>query len=180
MKKDPSSSHNTASAEPAGCTPFCFATVVVDRALESLLASGADALIKDEQPWLVAEREFAKAQRAGLEVPLLLAKQVESAVHDCEFSHWAFIRAVDVLELSGKRYRTEVQLGQLSEVSPLFRPLDSVSVKPADEQLLREHVESIRTQRFPLREQYLRPYAICESPGFIPRLTPWLFPTLEA
>jgi len=162
----------------AGTTPFCYATIVVDKALESLLSSGADARLKDEHPWLVAERDVYQAQLAGLNVPVLLAKQSQT-VHDCVFSHWAFIKSVEVLELSGKRYRTEVELGALTEVSPLFTELDSVQLKPSDEQLLREEVESIRTQRVALQEQYLRPYAICESPGFIPRLTPWLYPRLE-
>jgi len=164
---------------PAGSTPFCLATVVVDKALESLLASGAQAQIKDDHPWLVAEREFSRAMRAGLRVPLLLAVQGES-VHDCNFSHWAWIDRIEVLELSGKRFTSRIELAALSEVSPLFAELDSVSLKPADEQLLREDVESVRTQRTSLTEQHLRPYAICESPGFIPRLTPWLYPTLEA
>lgn len=168
-----------------GTTPFCFATIVVDRAIESLLASHAQAQIKDEHPWLLAQAWFNTAQAAGLGVPLLLAKQGgDSAaageassrkVHECEFSHWAFIQAIDVLELSGKRFMTTVQLGALSEVSPLFTVLDCVCVKPSDEQLLREAEESVRTQRVALTEQYLRPYAICETPGFIPRLTPWLY-----
>jgi hypothetical protein len=159
-------------------TPYCFATVVVDKALDSLLSSGADAQIKDEHPWLVARRDVQRAQELKLNVPMLLAKQGEN-VHECEFSHWAFIKAIEVLELSGKRFMTQIQLGQLSEVSPLFTSLDSVSLKPSDEQLLREEVESVRTVRMALQEQYLRPYAICEAPGFIPRLTPWLYPTLE-
>ncbi len=162
----------------AGTTPFCYATIVVDKALDSLLSSGADARLKDEHPWFVAERDVHRAQLAGLKVPMLLAKQGQD-VHNCAFSHWAFIKSVEVLELSGKRYMTEVELGQLTEVSPLFTELDSVQLKPSDEQLLREEVESVRTQRVALQEQYLRPYAICESPGFIPRLTPWLYQRLE-
>jgi len=172
-------SSTQADLQQPATTAFCYATIVVDKALESLLASGADAQLKDEHPWLVAERDFHQAQGAGLNVPILLAKQ-GADVHACEFSHWAFIKSIEVLELSGKRYLTQVQLGQLSMVSPLFTSLDSVAVKPSDEQLLREEVESIRTQRVALQEQYLRPYAICESPGFIPRLTPWLYPKLEA
>ncbi len=176
------------STDEPGTTPFCFATVVLDKALESLLASGAAARIKDEHPWLVAQRDFLRAQDRQLRVPLLLARQLstrrQAMTHDatsqqCEFSHWGYIRSIDVLELSGKRYLTEVRLGPLSEVSPLFAALDSVCVKPSEEQLLREKVEFVRTQRVPLTEQCLRPYAICESPGFIPRLTPWLFPKPE-
>lgn len=159
-------------------TPFCFATIVADKAIESLLAAGTTAVFKDEHPWLVARREFIAARAADLRIPLLLASQGES-VHECEFSHWAYINDIDVLELSGKRYMTSVTLTTLWEVSPLFGAIDSVSLKPSAEQLLREEVESVRTQRVALTEQYLRPYAICESPGFIPRLTPWLYPTLE-
>ena len=181
--------------ELPGTTPFCLATIVVDRALESLLASGAQGQIKDEHPWLVAQRAFQEASELSLRVPLLLAtqcpdpvdqglapdQQTDSAcsapaagdVHDCAFSHWGFIRSIDVLELSGKRYQTTIGLGSLLEVSPLFTAIDAVNLKPSDEQLMREEVEAVRTQRVPLREQYMRPYAFCESPGFIPRLTPW-------
>ena len=172
----------TSSGDLPGSAPYCFATIVVDKALEALLASGADAQIKDDHPWLVAQRDFLRAEKAGLKVALLLAKQSASPdadVHQCEFSHWGFVKRIEVLELSGKRFSTRVELNQLSEISPLFTSLDSVCVKPPDEQLLREEVESVRTQRVTLREQYLRPYALCEAPGFIPRLTPWLYPTLE-
>lgn len=162
--------------DTADTTPYCFATIVVDKAIESLLASGAQAQLKDEHPWLLAEEWFAAANAAGMRVPLILASHGEN-VHSCEFSHWAYIEAIEVLELSGKRFMTSVRLGALTQVSPLFTPLDSLSVKPADEQLLREERESIRTQRVALTEQYLRPYAICESPGFIPRLKPWLYQT---
>ena len=166
------------SGDSSNSTPFCFATIVADKAIESLLAAGTTAVFKDEHPWLVARREFNKANAAGLRIPLLLASHGE-AVHDCEFSHWAYVNNIDVLELSGKRYMTSVTLTTLWEVSPLFGAIDSVSVKPPDEQLLREDVESVRTQRVALTEQNMRPYAICESPGFIPRLTPWIYPTLE-
>jgi len=160
-------------------TPFCLATIVATKAIESLLAAGTTAVFKDEHPWLVAQREFLTASKAGLRIPLLLASHGES-VHDCEFSHWAYINDIDVLELSGKRYMTSIALSTLWEVSPLFTAIDSVYLKPPDEQLLREDVEGGRTQRIAITEQYMRPYAICESPGFISRLTPWLYPTLEA
>ena len=167
----------TRPAAEADTTPFCFATIVVDKAIESLLASGAQAQLKDEHPWLVARDWFNAAKSEHHRVPLLLATQGEGEnVHRCEFSHWAYVQSIEVLELSGKRYMTTVELGALSEVSPLFTPLDSVNVKPADEQLEREMQESVRTQRVALTEQYLRPYAICESPGFIPRLMPGLYP----
>ncbi len=177
MSDTPESNSTTEAFSDA--TPFCFATIVAQKAIESLLAAGTAAVFKDEHPWLVARREFIAAAKAGLRIPLLLASHGES-VHDCEFSHWAYINDIDVLELSGKRYTTSVTLTTLWEVSPLFGTIDSVSLKPPDEQLLREDVEGVRTQRVALTEQYMRPYAICESPGFIPRLTPWLYPTLEA
>lgn len=169
----------TDSRPTSDATPFCLATIVADKAIESLLAAGTQAVFKDEHPWLVARREFLLANSRDLRIPLLLASHGEQ-VHDCEFSHWAYINEIDVLELSGKRYLTSVTLTTLWEVSPLFGAIDSVCLKPPDEQLLREEVEGVRTQRVALTEQYMRPYAICESPGFIPRLTPWLYPTLEA
>ncbi len=177
MSDKPANTHNQDDRETSESTPFCFATIVADKAIETLLAAGTTAIFKDEHPWLVARREFNTAHTAGLRIPLLLASHGKAS-DDCEFSHWAYINDIDVLELSGKRYETRVTLTTLWEVSPLFGAIDSVNVKPPDEQLLREEVESVRTQRLALTEQYLRPYAICESPGFIPRLTSWLYPTL--
>jgi hypothetical protein len=52
-------------------------------------------------------------------------------------------------------------------VNPIFSPVDSLLLKPAEEQLRRETLEGIRQHRHPLTISELHPYAICETPGFL-------------
>ena len=76
MSDTPESNSTTEAFSDA--TPFCFATIVAQKAIESLLAAGTAAVFKDEHPWLVARREFIAAAKAGLRIPLLLASHGES------------------------------------------------------------------------------------------------------
>ena len=121
----------------------------------------------------MAQRLLARATSLNLRVPLLLAVEGSAAAPPA-FSHWATIDSVEILELSGKRYLSRIGFGQLAKVPPIFDPLDSVFIKPADEQLERERLEGIRSHRLALSDAYIRPYAICETPGFISGLEDWV------
>ena len=83
------------------------------------------------------------------------------------------IQGIEIVELSGKRYTSRISFGALGVVPGIFEPLDSTFLKPASEQLEREYVEGIRSHRQALSETYLRPYAVCETPGFISGLADW-------
>ena len=50
---------------------------------------------------------------------------------------------------------------------PIWTALDSLMLKPGDDQLRRESLEPIPLLRHPLDERHVRPYAICETPAFM-------------
>ena len=49
----------------------------------------------------------------------------------------------------------------------IWSPLDSLMLKPGDDQLRREALEPIRKHRQLLDEKHLLPYAIVETPPFL-------------
>jgi hypothetical protein len=55
----------------------------------------------------------------------------------------------------------------LQPFNPIWQAIESVSHKPRDEQLRREKLEGARTLRWPLQDNQLHPYTICETPAFI-------------
>ena len=161
------------SLSTAQVAPFCLVTVVDPKGLDALLESakepGALSSYQDSHPWMVAARLLSQARELGLQLPLCLATEGAELV----LSHWAMIEQIDVLELSGKRFSSRIRFGPLAKIPAIFEPLDSLFLKPADEQLEREYKEGIRSHRHALGEAYIRPYAICESPGFISGLADW-------
>ncbi|MEM7217617.1 MAG: hypothetical protein AAF515_04575 [Pseudomonadota bacterium] len=159
------------SEHRGGVAPWCLATVVADKALAALLESGGTPRFKDDAPWLLAKTEFERAAAANLRVPLLLLEDPGLA-----WRYWCLIDSIDVLELSGKRFASEVTMTALREITPLFRELDSVLLRPDGLQIAREAREGVRMLRHPVTEAYVRPYAFCETPGFIPGLTAWQVP----
>ena len=156
------------SPEDIAHTPFCFCTPVADQALTALQESGGVARLRDDHPWFVAQTLVQRAHSTGLAVPLLLVTESDMAL-----KQWSRISAMEIIELSGKRYDTRITLGPLQPITPLFERLDSLYLKPPDEQLERERREGVRSHRFELTPGLVRPYAICESPGFIPGLSDW-------
>jgi len=160
----------------ARIAPFCLSTIVDPKALVALMESArennATSSYQDAHPWHVAQRLLARATSHNLRVPLLLAVEGSTASAPV-FSHWATIDTVEILELSGKRYLSRIAFGELAKIPAIFEPLDSVFLKPADEQLERERLEGVRSHRHALSDAYIRPYAICETPGFISGLADW-------
>lgn len=164
---------DAASPKTDVVAPYCLATIVDPKALDALLESARDAgavsNYQDAHPWKVAAQLLLKARDQSLSVALCLAVEGDPS----GFSHWGIIDFIDVLELSGKRYLSRIGFGALTEVPAIFHPLDSLFLKPPDEQLAREYHEGIRSHRHALGESYIRPYAVCETPGFISGLADW-------
>lgn len=154
--------------------PYCFCTVVTDKALKVLLDAPAGGAYKDNHPWLIAEELLRAAQARDEAVALLLAcnELARNAPADSlsggalEFSHWAVI---DTIEVNRFRQGAEsrVCFAKLHEVSELWAPLDSLMLMPAAERLRRETLEGLRPSRQCLDEHALHPYAICEAPPFL-------------
>ena len=146
---------------------FCLATVVTPKSIEAMLEADSGGLFKDQNLWQVAETFFLKARAAQLRVPLLFAVRDGA---ESWFSHWSIINSIEVLELPDSRGESRCYFDRLQPFNPIWHAIDSVSHKPSDEQLSRERLEGARTLRWPLQENQLHPYTICETPAFISAL----------
>ncbi len=142
--------------------PYCICTTVGVKALTALLKSTGAGAYKDSHPWLVAKEYFDSAQNAGQRLPVLFAVGQPS-----EFSHWGFIEQIEVVELHRATWETVCRFTPLKSVNPIWTSLDSVFLKPNEDQLRRERLEDIHQHRYGLTEGEIHPYAICETPPFV-------------
>ena len=142
--------------------PYCIAAAVSAKALQTILESGGRGAYRDQHPWLVAKSLVEAARVSGAFVPLLLASG-----SPLDLTHWGVIRDVDVDELHRGMWESRCDFDSLQPVSPLFTALDSLMLKPGDDELLRERLEGVHPWRHALDERHIRPYAICETPAFI-------------
>ena len=145
--------------------PFCLATLVSHKAMDSLIESSGQGSYRDTHPWLVALDLLTQARGQNLTLPILFACMNEDK--SCEFSHWSEISDIDVVELHRGQWESRCQFGQLHAFNAIWGQIDSVFVKPSAEQLERERRENIRVFRTALDEHHIHPYAICETPTFI-------------
>ena len=154
--------------------PYCIVTSVTADALKAFLEAGRDGSFNDEHPWLMAGEMLADAQSAGQRLPLILAVDDQG---DYQLDHWAWIEDIDVDEIRKGRWLTHCTFAGLAPVNPIFTALDSLFLKPGDDQLRREALEPIRILRQALDLKHLHPYAICETPPFL--LRPALQPAVD-
>jgi len=142
--------------------PYCIVATVSEKALAAIIENGGRGAYRDQHPWLMA-RELLHAARAHEQfVPLLLATGAP-----LELRHWAKIVDVDCDELHRGQWESRCDFDTLASVSPIFTALDSLMLKPGDDELRRETLEGVRPWRHALDERHVRPYAICETPAFI-------------
>lgn len=141
---------------------FCLCTVVSDKNLDSVLKGSGEGSFTDSHPWFYAKELFDEASAAHATVSILFADHSPLI-----FTHWAFVRLIEVVEFTGDRHSTNIRFGQLNEINPIWESIDSVVLKPSAELLHREQIEPIRILRTHLDEAHIRPYAVCETPAFI-------------
>ena len=147
--------------QPATISPWAIAIVVTEKAVSAMLEGSGEGNYRDSHPWLIAK----EMHEAGLPMPLLLAAISES--QEISFSHWGIIRQIDVVELHRGQWDTRCSFTPLQPMNPIWSAVDSVFLKPSDEQLERERREGIKVSRIALDEHHIHPYAICETPVFI-------------
>lgn len=146
-------------------TEFCLSAVVTKKALDHILETAGTTgggAYKDNHPWYVARELLAEAADAGLALPILLATD-----DPLEFSHWAFVKDIDVEEFHRGTWETRCEFVGLAPMNPIWVSLDSVALFPSKEQQHREAIEPIHMHRQFLDEHLVRPYAVCETPPFI-------------
>jgi hypothetical protein len=142
--------------------PYCLCTTAAEKAVKSLLEGTGAGSYRVSEPWLVASELLEAAAAQQQQLPILFA--TGDPLH---FSHWSEVIALDVIELHRGAFETRCEFSQLQPVNPIFSPIDSLLLKPAEEQLRRELLENIRQHRHALTISELHPYAICETPGFL-------------
>ncbi len=150
----------------------CIGTAVSKKALDAILENAGQSAYRDAHPWIVARELLDSATVAGERLPVLFAIESENHAAGDEatalaFSHWAFVRAIDVRTLYRGVWETRCTFEPLARVNPIWEALDSVVLAPSREQLHREQVESVRIHRQPLTAALIHPYAVCETPAFI-------------
>ena len=141
---------------------FCIVTTVSAKGLEALLENGDAGAYRDEHPWLAAAELFARERAEGRSMPLVLASGAPLAL-----AYWALIEEIDVVTLHRAAWESCCRFRGLAPVHPIWTSLDSLMLKPGDDQLRRETLEPIPILRHPLDERHVRPYAICETPAFM-------------
>jgi hypothetical protein len=141
---------------------YCICTTVGSKALQSLLEASGRGRYRDTQPWLVAKELVAAAAEHNEQVPIVFA-----AGQPSEFSHWGFLESIEVHELHRGQWESHCAFTKLEPVNVIWSSLDSVFLKPGNDQLRREALEQIHQHRYPLTEGEIHPYAICETPAFI-------------
>ncbi len=142
--------------------PYCICTTVSEAALQALLESGGRGSYRDNHPWLVAREFLERAEAAGERLPVLFAVGAPP-----RFSHWGFVESLEVVELHRATWETVCTFSALKPVNPIFEAIDSLFLKPSEEQRAREQREAIHQHRYPLTVAELHPYAICETPAFV-------------
>ena len=145
--------------------PICIATIVTEKAITSLLEVQGSGAYRDAHPWLVAQDIWQQAQNQQQTLPILFAAADES--NHVAFTHWSTILEIDVVELHKGAWDSRCKFATLQPMNPIWAPIDSVFLKPSDEQKQREAIEGIRVSRTALDEHHIHPYAICETPIFI-------------
>ena len=145
-----------------GVYTACLCAPVSSKALKGLLENDGRGTYRDTHPWLVAKEILAEARKIGEQLPILFATTDTIA-----FSHWAFVEALDVIELHRATWESALRFSPLKPVNPIWEPLDSLLLMPSTLQLRRESLEGIHQHRYPLTNGELHPYAICETPAFI-------------
>lgn len=151
---------------------YCLCTVVAGQALESLLEAAREpgppgtvgrGMYRDTHPWLVARELLEQATSRGERMPVMFAVEDGSL----RFSHWAYVRSIQVRELHKGAWETRCMFEPPEPVNPIWEPIDSVVLAPSAEQRYRERIEPIKKHRQLLDASLIHPYAVCETPAFI-------------
>jgi hypothetical protein len=143
-------------------SPWCLCTTVSERALEALLEGGDAGCYRDTHPWFAARELYEAERTAGRELAIFFAAGTPLLL-----SHWALLQGIDVLTLHRGAHESRCEFVGLRPVHALWTSLDSLALKPGDDQLRREAVEPLPRLRHALDARRAHPYAICETPAFV-------------
>ncbi len=125
-----------------GLYAFCVSTIVEKKTLKQFEAKGSGQ-ITENSPWITGAALLQDAVKIGAEMPVIFS----DAAHDTEtLLYWAVLRRIDIA-------------GQQTVVS--FDKFSRVLGKRRRSDLTR------RSPRKQIKRNYIRPYAICETPEWL-------------
>lgn len=125
-----------------GLYAFCISTIVDKKTLKQFEAKGSGQ-IAENSPWRTGAALVLDAIKIGAEMPVIFS----DAAHDAEnLLYWAVLRRIDI---DGRQ--TVVSFDKFSRIRG-------------------KHGRSDLTRRRPrkqIKRNYIRPYAICETPEWL-------------
>jgi hypothetical protein len=127
-----------------GLYAFCVSTIVEKKTLKQFEAKGSGQ-ITENSPWVTGAALLQDTLKIGAEMPVIFS----DAANDTEtLLYWAVLRRIDI---DGRQ--TVVSFDKFSRISG-------------------KHGRSSLTRRSPrkqIKPNYIRPYAICETPEWLSR-----------
>ena len=128
--------------DPTTLSEYCIYTIVELATLEEAAREGTPQTFNEGKPWVTGHALLEKARGAGLQMPVLLGDAT-----DCNrLLYWDLLTDVTVTE------------GGTSYTVDRVRELDSQHT-PQDLEL--------RSTGKKIAPNFIRPYAICETPDFL-------------
>lgn len=140
---------------------------MTQKAIDALLETSGAGNFRDGHPWLVAFDMLTDAHSSQQALPILFASKAEDAAAHAVFTHWTWVKSIDVVELHRGQWDSRCSFAGLRPINPIWEPIDSLLLKASDVQMEREQREGIRVSRQALDEHHIHPYAVCETPAFI-------------
>jgi hypothetical protein len=125
-----------------GLYDYCVSTIVDSNRLKDFLFK-ASGNFTEHRFWKTAERLLGKARKQDKGMAVILS----DAAYNCEhLLIWGLIRKIDI-----QGERTEVQINAVQKIPGYHR---------------RQEL-TLRSKHRTIRPNYIRPYAICETPPFL-------------
>jgi hypothetical protein len=126
---------------------YCIYTMRHSAELDRAYRSGGGGTFEEGRAWVTGSRLFEEAQRHGLRMPIIFS----AAERDSGLIYFGFLESVKL---------DETEEGE-AKTTDTFRDLRPIS-EPSPKSIL-----ILKNTGSPLSEQYIRPYAVCETPTFI-------------
>lgn len=126
-------------------SPFCVYTIRHRQSLDEVYRLGGNDTFEENTSWVTGRRLFLEAKESGMRMPVIFAP---ADVGD-KLLYYAWLSDV---ELDDTNQTTRYTFTELTPIDSDY-PLSSLR---------------LRSSNRSLSEDFIRPYAVCHTPSFIP------------
>jgi hypothetical protein len=123
---------------------YCIYTILHSDELRRQVAVGGRHSLTERTAWKTGSHLWAEAERSGERIPIVFS----GADRATGLFYWA---TIDDVTVEHENQQTTCSYSSLREISPP-RPLSALRLRNGNRQL---------------SDDYIRPYAICETPSFL-------------